>query len=199
MRYQDSNEAFWQLNEGPIIIANLPASAFDSQEEWTRVAALLARYNTTATMTPEVDRGFAEIAAERIARHPWRYYLTAPLGRAVTMWFTPRIETLPYSGELWPPRQRWAEDWQDFLVTLAFGVINLILVGLALSGLLVWRRQLAFADLLLVWILLRTAFLTTVETPEPRYVLECYPAVFVLAALGAVAIRQRFFPARAVN
>ena len=38
--------------------------------------------------------------------------------------------------------------------------------------------------------------ITTVETPEPRYVLECYPAVFVLAALGAVIIREWFFPAK---
>jgi hypothetical protein len=35
--------------------------------------------------------------------------------------------------------------------------------------------------LLLGFILLRTAFLTTIETPEPRYVLVCFPAVFALA------------------
>jgi len=29
---------------------------------------------------------------------------------------------------------------------------------------------------------LRTAFLTTVETPEPRYVLVCFPALIALAA-----------------
>ena len=197
VRYQDVNEAFWKVNEEPIFIANLPGSAFDSQAERARVASLLERYNETGEMTPEVDRGFAEIAAERIARHPWRYYLTAPLRRAVTMWFTPRIETLPYSGDLWPPRLRLKEDWRDFLVTVSFGGISLVLVGLAVLGLLAWRRQLAFADLLLTWIVVRTTFLTTVETPEPRYVLECYPAVFVLAGLGAVAIRRRFFTARA--
>jgi hypothetical protein len=36
--------------------------------------------------------------------------------------------------------------------------------------------------LLVSFILLRTAFLTTIETPEPRYVLVCYPAVMALAA-----------------
>ena len=59
-------------------------------------------------------------------------------------------------------------------------------------GLLAWRRQLAYADLLLAWILLRTAYLTTVETPEPRYVLECFPALFVLAGLGITALQERF-------
>jgi len=30
----------------------------------------------------------------------------------------------------------------------------------------------------------RTAFLTSLETPEPRYVLECFPALIALAAAG---------------
>ena len=36
--------------------------------------------------------------------------------------------------------------------------------------------------LLATFILLRTAFLTTLETPEPRYALVCYPALLALAA-----------------
>jgi hypothetical protein len=170
---------------------------FHQEGQRARVESILERYNQTCEMTPELDRSFAEIAAERIARHPWRYYFTAPLQRALALWFTPRVETLPYSGNLWPPRQRLREDGQDFLVTLSFGGTNLLLLALAGWGLLAWRRQLAFADLLLAWILVRTAFFTTVERPEPRYVLECYTAVFVLAGLGAVAIRRRFFTARA--
>jgi 4-amino-4-deoxy-L-arabinose transferase-like glycosyltransferase len=38
--------------------------------------------------------------------------------------------------------------------------------------------------LLASFVLVRTAFLTTVETPEPRYVLVCFPAVIALAAHG---------------
>jgi hypothetical protein len=37
--------------------------------------------------------------------------------------------------------------------------------------------------LLAAYILIRTAFLTTVEAPEPRYVVTCYPALLALAAL----------------
>ena len=52
---------------------------------------------------------------------------------------------------------------------------------MALGG--VWRLRTDPAVLFLVaYIMVRTAFLTTVETPEPRYVLECFPAVFALAA-----------------
>jgi 4-amino-4-deoxy-L-arabinose transferase-like glycosyltransferase len=192
VRMADVNEAFWKLDDQPILIANLPDSAFDSPVERARVASLLERYNKTTEMTAEVDRGFAEIAAERIVRHPLRYYVTAPLERAFTLWFTPRVETLGYSGDLWPPRELWEDDWKDFTVSLSLAGINVLLVGLAGLGYVAWRRQLAYADLLLAWILLRTAYLTTVETPEPRYVIECYPALFVFAALGVIAVGQRF-------
>jgi hypothetical protein len=36
--------------------------------------------------------------------------------------------------------------------------------------------------LLLTFVILRTLFLGTLENPEPRYTLECYPIVIILAA-----------------
>jgi hypothetical protein len=36
--------------------------------------------------------------------------------------------------------------------------------------------------MMLLYILARTAFLTTLETPEPRYVLVCFPALFAMGA-----------------
>ena len=45
----------------------------------------------------------------------------------------------------------------------------------------------ALLCLLFLYVLLRTAFLATLETPEPRYVLVCFPALIALAA-------QRFLP-----
>jgi hypothetical protein len=38
--------------------------------------------------------------------------------------------------------------------------------------------------LLVTFVLLRTAFVTTVETPEPRYILECFPALLAIGALA---------------
>jgi hypothetical protein len=35
---------------------------------------------------------------------------------------------------------------------------------------------------LFFFMLLRTAFLTTLETPEPRYVLVCFPALIAMGA-----------------
>jgi hypothetical protein len=39
-----------------------------------------------------------------------------------------------------------------------------------------------WAGLLVGFLLLRSAFLGTLENPEPRYTLECYPAIVVLAS-----------------
>ena len=47
-----------------------------------------------------------------------------------------------------------------------------------------WRQpgaKVAVA-LLVGFIVVRTAFLSTLEAPEPRYVLVCFPALFALAA-----------------
>jgi hypothetical protein len=49
---------------------------------------------------------------------------------------------------------------------------------------------------ILLFFALRTAFLTTLEAPEPRYLLECFPA---LLALGAVALAGRKYDAAAAT
>jgi hypothetical protein len=43
-------------------------------------------------------------------------------------------------------------------------------------------RTIAFLGLLLTFMLVRSIFLSTLENPEPRYTLECYPMVIILAA-----------------
>jgi hypothetical protein len=137
------------------------------------------------TLSPEEDAAFGELARERTARHPLRTYLWLPIARAFTMWFTPRIELLPFSGHVFPLVEAWQDDAVDQSVTVGFFLMNALYVALALWG--AWRLwnensglRLAVA-LLLGFVLLRTAFLTTLETPEPRYVLECFPAILALA------------------
>jgi peptidoglycan/LPS O-acetylase OafA/YrhL len=103
---------------------------------------------------------------------------------------------LPVSGTVFPLRQSWYDDRVDQSVTVGFFLLNMAYVGLGILG--AWRlwsrsREVRPALLVLgVFVLLRTVFLTTVETPEPRYVLECFP---VLIALGAVVVGQGFAPA----
>jgi hypothetical protein len=191
VRYRDVYLVPWNVDSARIEIADIPPAAFDSSEERAQVAALLDRYNATVRMTPEVDQGFAELARERTSRHPLRTYVRVPLGRIATLWFTPRVELLPISGRLWPVRQRWRADPVDFSVTVLLGALNFFYVGLAIIGMrrAIGQRaggiaRLAVA-LLAVFVLLRTVFFSTlVETPEPRYVLECFPALLALGALA---------------
>jgi 4-amino-4-deoxy-L-arabinose transferase-like glycosyltransferase len=175
----------WKLDGEVINLEDIPARAFDTPDEKDRVAALLEQYNNDVTITPEEDAAFGQLARERTARHPFRTYLWLPVARAFTIWFTPRIELLPFSGQVFPIRESWREDPIDLSVTLGFFLLNALYVALALWG--AWRisrenSTLRLAVILLLgYILLRTAFLTTIETPEPRYVLVCFPAVFALA------------------
>ena len=185
-RVRDCYMVPWKLNGEAIFVDDIPARAFDAPEERQRVAAILEQYNNDLTLTPEEDAAFAQIARERNARHPLRTYLWLPLVRAVTIWFTPRIELLPISGHVFPLRQMREYDPVDQEVTILFFVLNLFYVGLGVWGAArLWRSNAAARPavaFLVLFMLIRTAFLTTLETPEPRYVLVCFPALIAMGA-----------------
>jgi hypothetical protein len=185
-RVRDCYLVSWRLNEEAILVDDLPARAFDTPEEKQRVAAILEQYNDDLTLTAEEDAAFAQLARERNARHPLRTYLWVPAARAFTIWFTPRIELLPVAGHVFPLAQMREDDPVDQEVTSLFFLLNLLYVALGISGALwLWRSNPAARPavaLLGIFIFLRTAFLTTLETPEPRYVLVCFPALIAAGA-----------------
>ncbi len=185
-RFRDVYLVPWKLNEEPIEVDEIPPRAFDSTGEKERVAMILEQYNNDLTLTPEEDAAFAKLARERTSRHPLRTYVWLPAARALTLWFSPRIELLPLSGTVFPLAQSWEDDPIDQSVTAGLFLLNIFYVGLALWGaVLLWRRAPAARGaiaLLATFVLLRTAFLTTLETPEPRYVLVCFPALLALGA-----------------
>src|SRR5437867_3787979 len=53
-------------------------------------------------MTPELDAEFAQIAAEKISRHSFRFYVVMPLRRAASMWFDNHSQYYPFQGALLP-------------------------------------------------------------------------------------------------
>jgi hypothetical protein len=184
-RIKDCYLVSWKLNGDVINLDDIPQRAFDTPEEKEQTAAILEEYNQDATLTPEEDAAFGRLARERTARHPLRTYLWLPVARAFVIWFTPRIELLPYSGDVFPLADAWENDRVDQSVTVGFFFLNILYIALAAWG--AWRlwRENAVLRLAVVFLvgymLLRTALLTTLETPEPRYVLECFPAVLALA------------------
>jgi hypothetical protein len=181
-RFRDVYLSQWKVNDEEIVVSQLPPYAFDSDDERERVSDLIDEYNEALTIDPNLDQGFREIARQRTERHPLRTYLKIPALRMLTLWFTPRVELLPSSGHLWPVREEWQDDRRDFLVTLGLTAVNAFYLLLALAGAWIARRRPGVA-LLIVFCIVRTLFFARfVETPEPRYVLECFPAVIALAA-----------------
>jgi 4-amino-4-deoxy-L-arabinose transferase-like glycosyltransferase len=181
-RFGDAYLMSWKLGKQPIGVASVPASAFDSDAERARVAELLAQYNRDLEMTPLRDHGFALLAAERTARNPLRTHIFVPAERIAAMWFTPRIELLPYSGKLWPAGEKWRGNPADFGVTFGFGILGFVYLALAVAGWWRCRAQLA-TTFLVLFVGIRTVAMTQLQTVEPRYVIECFPVIVALGAL----------------
>lgn len=181
MDYASMEDIGFNVSGESISLEALPARAFDNDEERRRTAELFAAYNESLVMTPELDAGFAELARERIERHPLRYYAWLPVARGLDMWLRPRTEMLPVDVHWW----RFA-DPHDSAVALLLAGLNLMLIAAAVVTLA--KRRLRHVGLLLTFVAVRTVVITVIATPEPRYFLECYPVVLALA--GAVAQRQ---------
>lgn len=184
-RLRDTYLVTWKLNDDEIHMEDIPPTAFDTPEERDRVAAVLDKYNDDLTWTAEQDAEFAELARQRTARHPLRTYLWIPLRRAGRIWFTPRIELLPVAGHVFPLAYQREEDPVDQRITILFFLGNVFYVGLGLWGAWkLWKYQTVrpAVAVLMTYLVVRTAFLTTLEAPEPRYVLECFPALLAFAA-----------------
>ena len=190
-RVRDAYLVTWKLNDDVINLEDIPPNAFDNQQERDRVAAVLEKYNDDLTWNADEDAEFAQLARERTSRHPLRTYVWIPARRAVRIWFTPRIELLPFSGHVFPLAYQWEEDPIDQRVTVFFFLVGVFYVGLGLWGAWkIWRIPAArpAVAVLLAYILIRTAFLTTLEAPEPRYTLVCFPA---LIALGSQVVCRK--------
>jgi MFS superfamily sulfate permease-like transporter len=73
-------------------------------------------------------------------------------------------------------------------VEFAIAALNLVYLVLAVVGFLRWRRlgfsgQTALAFAVVAFIALRCALLLTLDNSEPRYTLECFPVITLLAGL----------------
>jgi hypothetical protein len=169
----------WNVPGDGLDVGKLPSRAFDTAGEFNRTAALAAEYNQNGwNLTPEIDRGFGQLAQERIAAHPFRFYLWLPLGRVVDMWLRPRVENLPIDLDWWV----YAHHYVETRFSWAYAGLNGLYLLLGFGGL--WLRPRMWVWMFL-YMLLRSALLFTVVPPEARYTLECFPMLF---ALGGIAI-----------
>jgi len=175
--YASVEEVYWPVPGGSVDAENLPTRAFDSETQRQQTVELLTDYNNVLHVTPELDARFAALADERNRAAPLRYYLWLPFARIADMWIRPRTETLPSDTRWW----EFNDDPKWSALAIMLGIVGLAYVVLAAIG-LAKGRALAYLGLLLTFGLLRSVFLGTLENPEPRYTLECYPVVILLAS-----------------
>jgi hypothetical protein len=172
-------EIYWNVPGDKLDVSELPDRAFDTPAEYAETAALAEDYNSHGDqLTAEIDAGFERLAEERIAAHPWRYYVWLPLGRVADMGLRPRVENLPIDLDWWVYAHHHAET--EF--SWGYAGLNAFYLLVGIAGLSMRPR---FWGALLAYLLLRSALLWTVEAPETRYTLECFPMLF---ALGGVAV-----------
>jgi hypothetical protein len=179
--FNSTYEIYWNVPEDKLDVSELPSRAFDTPAQHAETVALAEDYNSHGyQLTPEIDAGFEKLAEERIAAHPLRSYLWLPLGRVADMWVRPRIENLPIDLDWWVYSHHHTET--EF--SWAYVGLNALYLLLAIAGLCLRPR---FWGALLAYLLLRCALLATVEAPETRYTIECFPMLF---ALGGIALFQ---------
>ncbi len=170
-----------------IDIADLPPRAFDTAEQRDQTQQLFDEYNNGAKIvTPQLDFRFAQLADQRIRDSRFRYYVWLPVARLADLWLRPRTEMLPIDVHWW----RYWDDPHDFSLALLLAVINAFYVIVAVIGAIRWRGCLQGLGIILLFVVLRSVFLMYLSNPEPRYMLECYPALVALAGWGLTSRRK---------
>jgi len=177
VEYVSVEEIYWNVPGEQIDLGRLPRRAFDSPEQKQQTAEIFADYNRDHDISPELDSRFAALAAERIHNAPLRYYLWLPTLRIADMWLRPRTELTAADPRWW----EFNDDRRFLALSLGFGLINVVYVLLCIAG-VVRSHEFFGIGLFILFLVVRSLFLGTLENPEPRYTLECYPAVILLAA-----------------
>jgi hypothetical protein len=181
--FVSTSEIYWNIPGGPLDLRALPGRAFDSPEQLDQTAALAADYEANGEeLSPELDERFGQLAAARVEAHPFRYYVALPLGRVADMWLRPRVENLPIDLDWWVYKHHHVETRFSWF----YAGLNALYLGLGIAGFCL-RPRLWLS--MLAYLLLRSALLATIEAPEARYTLECFPILF---ALGGIAIGWMF-------
>jgi 4-amino-4-deoxy-L-arabinose transferase-like glycosyltransferase len=175
--YASVEELYWPVPGSAIDADKLPLRAFDSAQQQEQTESLIDDYNQVLHVTPALDARFEQLAEQRIHDAPFRYHLWLPLARVADMWLRPRTEMLPSDTRWW----EFDDDVKWSILAVSLGVIGIFYVGAGMAGIL-WGKLLPPAGLLLLFLVLRSGFLATLENPEPRYTLECYPVIIVFAA-----------------
>jgi 4-amino-4-deoxy-L-arabinose transferase-like glycosyltransferase len=173
--YVSTEEVYWEIPGDKVDINSLPSRAFDNPQQRTQTQAILNDYAHVLVINPALNARLHALADERVRAQPLRFYVWLPALRSVDMWLRPRTEMLPVSSRWW----EYSDDIESFVVGAIWGGLNLLFVLAAVMG-IVRGPHPRYLGMMLLFVVLRSAFLGTLPNPEPRYTLECYPVVLLL-------------------
>jgi hypothetical protein len=182
VEYLSTANTYWLYDGSAISMSDLPARALDNSHQRAETERVYAAYNANSAASPDVDAQFMALAAERAKEHPLRTYVLMPVGREADMWLRPRTEFFKLPLDWWRFRSHPGKS----AVCAMYGLLDWLLLGAACVGLWRWKRW--WSDgiglAMMGFVLLRCLLLLTIDNSEPRYTLECFPVVFLLAGVA---------------
>jgi hypothetical protein len=190
--FDSTEEVYWNYDGSALDSAAIPARACDGPAQCAEMQAVIARYNDTQAASPELDAQFEKLAEERRRDHPVETRLLMPAARLADMWLRPRTEMMQVPLEWW----QWRGHMRTTLFSLGYAALNAGYLLLAWIGFRRWRREQwsgrgALAWSMIAFIAMRCLLLMTLDNSEPRYTLECWPMVVVMAALAVAEMGAR--------
>jgi hypothetical protein len=188
--------AFW--SKPPV----LPSYAFVSAAEREEVEAMLKKRNANDLYDPAdapIEARFADLAQERKANAPLRYWIVLPAKRATSLWFTREVTVLAQAN-VRMDELRDAVHHRPIALGIKltlFALMPLLPLFILAGAVMLWRSGKKTVVLPIIGgfvmtiiieylMLLRPQYLVVME---PRYVVEFFPAMTPAAvvALSAVA------------
>lgn len=205
-RYNRAGETTALIPESPTDTENAPPDASEEGEvdevelgpEELDSADAPLETSVPVAMTPAIDLAFAQLARERVARSPVRYYVTLPIKRTVKLWFSTHSQYYPFEGELFAPEGSAHTTSQQVWLPL-FTALIWIYTFLAVVGCwFLWQsKEFAARRWLLLGVLLiglRLILFGFYEAPESRFVMELFPFVSILGGIATVRVIESFKP-----
>lgn len=200
--FESTEDVYWNYPGDKIDPGDVDDRAFDMGSESAsddlrdRTTALLTDYNASLgdsqEVTPEIDARFDVLGKERIHAHPVLYYFGLPVARLLNMTLRPRTEMMNMPLDWWD----WHVHHYKTVFAGAYAALNFAYIAVGVAGFFAWKRrgwlsqhlpgpdpapyrELAFA--MAASLVLRAALLLTLDNSEPRYTLEFFPVLLILA------------------
>jgi hypothetical protein len=180
--FQSTVDTYWAYDGSTMSTGDLPSRAFDSPAQRAATQSLFDTYNLNTSASPALDAGFSSIATARIAAHPVRFYLLLPAARVLDMFLRPRTELMRLPIDWW----NWHRHPGASTFELFYAVLDAAYLALALVGIWRWSAQNfrpipPLAAAMLAFVALRILLLLTLDNSEPRYTLDLFPVILLLA------------------